>query len=194
VTYTLETDRKRNITGIPILANCPKVIVFPPDKPNWYLELKFSTRLAATGPAVAPKMVAEDPARTPSERDHHITWWGNARVNPSTMGKNRAVVGPAFKKAVKRAAHHIKIRHRSHGLPKERTVSPLEIYCNSPEASSPPTTTNSPIKKRISLNPTLLKTFLRSIPENRKSDNPPKRATAEGFKKVFSEMINSNMT
>jgi hypothetical protein len=110
------------------------------------------------------------------------------------MGKNRAVVGPAFKKAVKKAADHIKIRHRSHGLPKERTVSPLEIYCNSPEASSPPTTTNSPIKKRILLKPTLLKTFLRSIPENRKSDNPPKRATAEGFKKVFSERIKSKMT
>ena len=88
------------------------------------LELKFSTRVAATGPAVAPKIVAEDPASTPSERAHHITWWGKVRVKPNTMGKKRAVVGPAFKKEVKRAADHIKIRQSAQGLPKERTASP----------------------------------------------------------------------
>jgi len=194
VTYTLETERKMSITGNPILKNCSKVMVFPPDKPSLYLEPKFSTRVAATGPAVAPKMVAEEPAKTPSERAHHITWCGIASVNPSTIGKKRAVAGPAFKKEVKRAAVHIKIRHRSQGFPMERTVSPLETYSNSPEASSPPTTTNSPMKKRISLKPVLFIIFLRSIPENRNSDNPPKSAIAEGFKGIFSEMIKRNMT
>ena len=63
-----------SIRGTPVPANCLKVMVLPPGRSIRFSALNFSRSVTDTGPAVAPKTVADEPDMMPRDRAHQIMW------------------------------------------------------------------------------------------------------------------------